>query len=93
MFRPALSRSAVMKAAHARVAASRAFLADLAAKGFREPAGTLARFSYRKAFADALSFAWAVARQEAERAADAGAFAAAQRAWRECSTDGLLRAA
>ncbi len=59
MRRPALSRSAIMKAAHARIAASRAFLADLAAKGFREPAATLARFSYSKAFADALSFACA----------------------------------
>jgi len=92
MARPALSRSAVMKAAHARVAASRAFLAHLAAEGHVEPARSLALFNYRKAFASALAFAWTLAKQEAERAADPLLFAASQRAWAECATDGRLAA-
>ncbi|KAA2241146.1 hypothetical protein [Salinarimonas soli] len=92
MARPTFSRSAVMKAAHSRVAASRAFLASLAAKGFAEPAQALARFDYRKAFASALAFAWVAAKQEAERAADPILFAAGQRAWAQCATDGRLAA-
>ncbi len=92
MPRTTLSRSAIMKAAHARVAASRAFLARLAAEGHAEPARTLARFNYRAAFADALSLAWAVAKQEAELAAMTGASEAHARYLAECSTDGRLAA-
>ncbi len=77
-----------MKAAHARVAAGKAHLTALAAKGYADPIWALKTFNYRKAFAFALRAAWAQAKDEAERIANPGLHAVWARHAEDCRTDG-----